>query len=129
MENPSYKILLVGETTAGKTCLLNRIIENNYDPFVKVTRVASVSSKKIVTNTKIIQLDFWDTGGVEKFRSLNKIFHKNTDIVLLVYNITVRRSFEEIKNYHYQNSKSLAENASMIITSLFYSIYFSWKCM
>ena len=116
MENPSYKILLVGETTAGKTCLLNRMIENYYDPFVMITRGASVASKKFIFNTRTIKVDFWDLGGYEKFRTLNKFYHKNGDVVLLVYNITVRSSFEEIKNYHYQNSKTLAKDASMIIT-------------
>ena len=129
MQNRSYNILLVGETTAGKTCLLNRMIENYYDPFVMVTRGASFVSKKFIFNTRTIKVDFWDLGGNEKFRTLNKFYHKNGDVVLLVYNITVRSSFEEIKNYHYQNSKTLAKDASMIITSLFFSIYLSWKCM
>lgn len=129
MENRSYKILLIGEAGVGKTCLIKRIKYNSFNPNEIATIGTSSESKEIIINTKTIKLDFWDTAGFERYRSVNRIFHKNCDVVLLVYNITIRSSFEEIKNYHYQNSKTLAKDASMIITSLFFSIYLSWNSL
>ena len=129
MENRSYKILLIGEAGVGKTCLINRIKYNSFNPNEMATMITSSVSKEIIINTKTIKLDFWDTAGFEKYRSVNRMFHKNKDVVLLIYKITDRNSFDNIKSYHYQNSKTLAKDASMIITSLFLSIYLSWNSL
>lgn len=129
MENPSYRVLLVGETTAGKTCILNRIVNQEFREDTMDT-INMFYSKEIVTNNnKKINLEFWDTPGHEKDRSLNKIFHRDVDVVLLVYNVTKRESFEEIKSYHYQNSKHLAVNACKVINIYINSIYLSRKCL
>ena len=46
-----------------------------------------------------MQFNIWDTAGQEKFRSLSRIFYKDASAAILVYDITNKKSFEEIKNY------------------------------
>jgi len=58
---------------------------------------------------KRLNLQLWDTAGQENYRGLTKIFYKDAKIIVLVYDVTNKRSFEEIKNYWYQQIK---ENSS-----------------
>lgn len=120
MENQRNKILLVGESCVGKTSLINRIIENIYYEETSASASYSYSSKEIVINTSTIKLNFWDTPGLQKYRSFLRIFFKNTKVVLLVYDVRYRRTFEEIKSFHYPYLKSLAEDASIIINYLLF---------
>ena len=46
-----------------------------------------------------MKLDIWDTAGQERYRSVTKMFYKDADVALLVYDITSKKSFEELKNY------------------------------
>ena len=71
--------------------------------------------KNLVVNNKTICLKILDTPGQTLFRGLNKICCKNADFVLLIYNITNRSTFNEIKEYHYETMKSIVETASIDI--------------
>lgn len=71
--------------------------------------------KKLIVNNKTICLEIWDTCGSHSFRNINEIFCKNAKFILLMYNITNRKTFDEIKNYYYEKMKILAGDASIII--------------
>ena len=102
--NPSkkeYKVILLGESGVGaKTSLINRLVYNIFYDQVLSTAGASCSSKLIkLKNGKEIIINFWDTVGQEKYRSLTKFFIKDSDCVVLGYDITKKDSFENIKNF------------------------------
>ena len=101
MENiPMYKAILVGEVNTGKTCIIRQFVENKFDNFVKPTYDQSISTKVIkLNNGKFIKLCIWDTSGQERFRSINKIFYHDAKIVIFVYDITSRKTFDEIKSF------------------------------
>ena len=96
----SCKVVLVGESGVGKTCINNRFIKGSYNSNV-VPTASALYSEKIMTfsNGEKIKFDIWDTAGQEKFRSLGKIFYNESKAVILVYDITNGKSFAEIKNY------------------------------
>ena len=100
------KIVLVGESGVGKTCIINRFVDNVFDPSVKTTIASSFSTRCEKYNDKLIEMNVWDTIGQEKYRSFTNLFFKNANIVILVYDITNKKSFEEIKNYWYKEAKS-----------------------
>jgi small GTP-binding protein len=105
------KIILVGESGVGKTCIIYRFVENKFQPNVYTTVTASFSKKCQKFNDKLIEINLWDTMGTEKYRSFTKLYYINTDIAILVYDITDRKSFEEIKNFWYKEIKNnLPEN-------------------
>jgi small GTP-binding protein len=54
---------------------------------------------------KNIKFEIWDTAGQEKYRSITKIFYKDANVAILVYDVSRKESFEEIKNYWYQQVK------------------------
>ena len=106
------KVVLLGEMLTGKISLISRLVENTFNYNETSTFVASNFSKEIEYsefNGITLTLQIWDTAGQEKFRSVNKIFYKEAAVVILVYDITNERSFEQLKTYWYQEVKQKGE--------------------
>ncbi len=96
------KVILVGESCAGKTAIIEQYInqifkENNY-----ITVGCDKFIKEININGNRLNLEICDLPGGKKYRRATIILMKNTDIALLFYDITDRRSFEEL-NYWIEN--------------------------
>jgi len=103
-KNPGCKIVLLGDSGVGKTCLISRFITGTFDENCTSTNGASYASKIVTYNKlgKTLSLDIWDTAGQEKYKSLTKFFYKDAAIAVLVYDITSENSFKNIKDYWYQ---------------------------
>ena len=105
------KIVLLGDSGVGKTCLISRFISGQFDANVNSTNGASYASKKVEYPElgKSLVLDIWDTAGQEKYKSLTKFFYKDAAMVVLVYDITRRESFDNLKNFWYKEIKEHGE--------------------
>ena len=96
----SCKIVLLGETGVGKTSIITRYIANSFSQVVMTSTGSSFFSKKIEINeNKKVKLQIWDTAGQEKYRSLAKIFYQSASVAILVYDVTLKRTFENLKEY------------------------------
>lgn len=104
----TIKAILLGESMVGKTALIKRIISNTFEETIS-TNGPSSNDVDIEINGNTLKLTLWDTAGQEKFRSLNKLYYKGAEIEFLVYSVTDRRSFEELKNYWYQEVKAASK--------------------
>ena len=106
---PNVKVVLLGDSGVGKTCIISRYISNTFDANSASTNGASYTSKKISYDDlgKQIVLDIWDTAGQEKYKSLTKFFYKDAAVAILVYDITLKESFDNLKDYWY---KQIQEN-------------------
>ena len=94
------KIVLIGEAGVGKTSIISQFIDNFFDSDIQSSTGASFSSKNLsFSNGKNIRVELWDTAGQERYRSLTRIFFHNTAAAVLVYDITCKQTFEELKNY------------------------------
>jgi len=103
-----FKIVLLGETGVGKTCIINRYTKDDYEDAKFPTKGASFNSKVMQldeSEESYIKLIIWDTAGQEKYRSLSKLFYKDANAAILVYDITNKKSFNEIKDYWYNQIK------------------------
>ena len=113
------KVVLLGESGVGKTCIIARFINNTFEDNIMSTTGASYAGKTMSfdeLNGQSIKFEIWDTAGQEKYRALTKIFYKDAGVAILVYDITRKESFEEIKNYWYNQIKDFApKNISKII--------------
>ena len=110
-DNISCKVVLVGDTGVGKTCIIQRYVNNNYEENVDST-VASTYTYKVLNfqnYNKSISFDIWDTAGQEIYRALAKNFYLNAAIGVLVYDIKRQSSFDSIKNYWYDQLKESGE--------------------
>ena len=109
-KTPNCKVVLLGESGVGKTCIISRYINGTYDDKSESTNGASYASKTINYEniSKSLQFDIWDTAGQERYRALTKFFYKDAAIAILVYDITRKDSFEEMKNYWYNQLKNFS---------------------
>ena len=96
----SCKVVLLGDSGVGKTSIISRYISNTFSNVLMATPGANFTSKTIflADEQQSIKLEIWDTAGQEKFRAMTKVFYKNANICILVYDITRRDSFESLKN-------------------------------
>ena len=117
--NKTCKIVLVGDAGTGKTCIIDRFVNDKFDKTQMTTACPSFCSKAInyPEYNKTINLDIWDTAGQEIYRSISKIFYKNASVGVLVYDITNITSFKNIKEFWY---KELKENTDSNI--IFYIV-------
>ena len=112
------KIILIGESGVGKTCIIVRFIHGYFKENAVSTTGANYASKEVEFKEykRTLEYTLWDTAGQEKYRGLAKIFYKDADIAILVYDICNKKSFEEIKNYwHQQLKEHCSTNISKII--------------
>ena len=92
-----YKVLLLGNSTVGKTSFLLRFCDDKYDPETLTTVGVDYKKKFIKRHDKKIKLHICDTAGQERFRSIAKNLFKNADGIIIMYDITNIKSFQEIK--------------------------------
>ena len=110
--NIACKVVLVGNAGVGKTCIIQRYINGTYDPGNDESTITSSYSYKKVDfpeYKKSIAFDIWDTAGQELYRALAKNFYLNASIGVLVYDISRKESFEELKDFWYKELKNSGE--------------------
>ena len=100
MSVESFKVVLVGESGVGKTSIITQFIDQTFQEDQQSTTGGTFSTKSVVCdNGKTLKFEIWDTAGQERYRALTKMFYKDANAAVLVYDITRKDSFEEIQNY------------------------------
>ena len=95
-EENNIKIILIGMSGTGKTNIIKALINKPFEEDNDSTLTSSFVGKNITINKKNYQLEIWDTAGQEMYKSLTRIFIVDSKIVIFVYDITQRDSFEEL---------------------------------
>lgn len=93
------KLIVLGEMAVGKTCLINHYKTGKFLQEIPSTNGCSYVQKKISINDKKYILNLWDTAGQEKYKSLTKMFIQNANIIILVYSITDKKSFQSLNDW------------------------------
>ena len=106
------KIILVGDSAVGKTCIIKRFTSNSFDEN-EITSSNASNTKKFVSfkeyNNQEILFNVWDTVGQEKYRGLTKLFYHDAKAAILVYDITNADTFKSVKEYWYNQIKNFGE--------------------
>ena len=96
---PEVKVILLGDSGVGKTSLINVTIGEEFKTEVTAT-ISNYYTKKIFNiNSKDYQINLWDTAGQERYRHLAKIFYKGADIIIFVFDISCKHSFESLEGW------------------------------
>lgn len=93
------KLLMIGDSGVGKTCLLLRYANRSFSPTFITTIGIDFKIKNVEIDSKRIKLQIWDTAGQERFRTITTSYFRGAQGILLVYDVTDRRSFESIRNW------------------------------
>ena len=95
----SFKILLLGDSTVGKTAFILRFCEDKFDEDSLTTIGLDQKNKYVKRGDKKIELHIWDTAGQERFRAITKNLYKGADGILLMYDMSNLVSFNHIKEW------------------------------
>ena len=98
-DEDGIKVILVGDSGVGKTSLINISMGMKFNNKEKISSASTFSIKKINIGEKEYKLHLWDTMGQESLRYLTKIFFNNAKIVIFVYDISVRGSFDSLPDW------------------------------
>ena len=102
----TFKILTIGESGVGKTCVLRRFVENKFLKNHLATIGIDFKTKTLNINNQEIKLKIWDTAGQERFRNITTQYYKGADGIVLVYDVTDEASFEKIRDWMDQISSN-----------------------
>ena len=102
------KIMVLGESMVGKTCLITRYTNDKFGGRYLCTVGIDFQKKKIEKNNKKILLQIWDTAGQERFRNVTKNYFHASQGFILAYDINNKESFEKVQ-YWVEEIKSNAE--------------------
>ena len=109
----SLKVILLGDSMVGKSCLINRLCRGIFDETLGPTITIEYFNYLVKINNYIIRMQIWDTAGQEKFNAIIKNYYQNTDIGIYIYSIDNLKSFERIKdwmNYSRENNPKAETN-------------------
>ena len=113
-EEPKIKIVLVGESGVGKTNLIRVINDEPFEKSANSTISSSYYEKEIIINNKRYCYSLWDTVGQEVYRSLNQMYLKDAKIVLVVFALNNKISYQET-NFWINSTKEALEEGKYIM--------------
>lgn len=94
-----FKLVIIGDTGVGKSCLLSRVMDQQFKLEHQVTIGVEFGAFAIRVDGQVIKLQIWDTAGQESFRSVTRIFYKKAQMVFLCYDITREDTFRNLKSW------------------------------
>jgi len=96
------KMLLLGDSSVGKTSLLTQFVKNQYSTKYRATIGVDFLTRTIVLNDTQVELQIWDTAGQEKFHSLVSTFYRGTDCCALIFDLQSRQSLDALVEWRKQ---------------------------
>ena len=111
---PNCKVTLLGDSGVGKSSIIARFVSGIFMKDSISTSGGSYSQKIYEKNGNKIRLNIWDTVGQEKFRALGKNFYKDAYIICIVYDITNKQSFNNVKEIWYPDVQKYGEKFNII---------------
>jgi small GTP-binding protein len=110
-----FKLLIIGESGVGKTCLLLRFTDDSFTANHLTTIGIDFKIKIINLENKMIKLQIWDTAGQERFRTITKTYYKGAHGIILTYDVTDETSFKNIKNWIKQIEQNAQNNVCKVL--------------
>ncbi|GAA5993047.1 hypothetical protein JCM10908_003077 [Rhodotorula pacifica] len=109
------KMLLIGDSGVGKSCLLLRFCDDAWTPSFITTIGIDFKIRTIELDGKRIKLQIWDTAGQERFRTITTAYYRGAMGILLVYDVTDERSFNNIRTWHANVEQHASEGVNKIL--------------
>ncbi|CAN6475599.1 unnamed protein product [Victoria cruziana] len=94
-----FKLLLIGDSSVGKSCLLLRFADDSYvDSYISTIGV-DFKIRTMELDGKTIKLQIWDTAGQERFRTITSSYYRGAHGIIIVYDVTEKESFNNVKQW------------------------------
>ena len=95
----SFKIIVIGDSGVGKSCLTTKAVKNNFEDYYQATVGFEFLTFNMKINEFVIKMQIWDTCGQEIYKSLISNFYRNSSLAVILYSIDNRESFEHAENW------------------------------
>ena len=117
-EDVVYKILLLGDTSVGKTCFLKRYTEDTFQD-AYLSTIGFDFKFKMVTlkNGKQVKVQLWDTAGQERFRTIAKSYYKGAHGIILIYDVSNPKTYDNIKKWLAQIKEEASSKVCIILVA------------
>ena len=109
------KLLLIGDSGVGKSCLLLRYSDDSFTSSFIATIGIDFKIKSILIDDSKVKLQIWDTAGQERFRTITTAYYRGAMGVLLVYDVSDEKSFSNVANWMRQIDQNAADNVNRIL--------------
>jgi small GTP-binding protein len=114
----TYKVLLLGDSSVGKTCFLKRYIDNTFQDAYLSTIGFDFKFKNVtLKDGKKVKVQLWDTAGQERFRTIAKSYYKGAHGIVLIYDVTSKRTYENIRKWLNQIKEEASNRISIILVA------------
>ena len=105
-----YKVLLLGDSTVGKTCVLLKYTDKIFQDTHMMTIGLDYRLKTMkLQNGQDVKLQIWDTAGQDRFRSITKNYYKGSNGIILIYDVTSLKTFENVKSWVSQIHEEISD--------------------
>ncbi|OAF65234.1 hypothetical protein A3Q56_07041, partial [Intoshia linei] len=101
-KDPTFKILIIGDSGVGKSCIMARFTDGVFNPTFISTIGIDFKTKNIDFYGKLIKLQVWDTAGQERFHTITTLYYRGATGIFLMYDITDLKSFQNINRWAQQ---------------------------
>lgn len=119
MMNPEYdylfKLLLIGDSGVGKSCLLLRFADDTYTESYISTIGVDFKIRTIELDGKTIKLQIWDTAGQERFRTITSSYYRGAHGIIVVYDVTDLDSFNNVKQWLHEIDRYACDNVNKLL--------------
>ena len=119
MQAPDYdylfKILLIGDSGSGKSCILMRFADDSFTESNIATIGVDFKIRTVELNSKIIKLQIWDTAGQERFRTITSSYYRGAQGIIIVYDVNDLESFQHVKQWITECDRYAKENVTKML--------------
>lgn len=110
-----FKLLLIGDSGVGKSCLLLRFADDTYTESYITTIGVDFKIRTVEIETKTIKLQIWDTAGQERFRTITSSYYRGAHGIIVVYDVTDAESFNNVKQWLHEIDRYASENVNKLL--------------
>ena len=114
IQNTQRKVVVIGDSNVGKTCLLERLVDNVFNDKTEPTISNNTSKYQTKVNDKEVNLIIWDTAGQEKYRSLTSVYFRDSQAAIIVFDATNEDPQPEIQSW-LSSFRSTVGNKSFVV--------------
>ncbi|CAL9187304.1 ras-related protein RIC1 isoform X2 [Musa acuminata AAA Group] len=110
-----FKLLLIGDSGVGKSCLLLRFADDSYIESYISTIGVDFKIRTVEQDGKTIKLQIWDTAGQERFRTITSSYYRGAHGIIVVYDVTDQESFNNVKQWLNEIDRYASENVNKLL--------------
>ena len=110
-----FKLIIIGDTGVGKSCLMKRVMDDEFKTEHQVTIGVEFGSYGLRIEDKIVKMQIWDTAGQESYKSVTRIFYRGAHCVFLTYDITRLDTFNNMAEWHREVKQHAAEDVMVYL--------------